>query len=363
MELNIKILGSGPRTFAEYQARLDTQGLNNSGNFTTVVNNATTKVKDRAKNKIQTITVFNKENKKISYSKKYNEATTAKAQEETWYKVDVGLGKGKVNSDTLEKDLKKVKFCFWVQDPEGKTVVIDNPKKVIMIRKKNNPFTKDSLTDILAPKNTETLTKNLEKAYYYAVIEYTEKEAILKIKWSKWLDGYFIRVETCYRQINIKADGGKTTASRYLQAAPEIVKGYWVNDKKNNITNKIVGYKDTVYMCLKTLGMKNKNLTAELWEDDYGYGDEQIEIKNAAFEIKGRYTYKKLEIPDSVNENYQKKRGGVEGDQLELYFKTPQEKKYQRLQTKIWNRFKLNFKRKDNKCLFFFRKKTQPNTR
>ncbi|WBX78216.1 hypothetical protein PG911_08160 [Tenacibaculum ovolyticum] len=136
MELNIKILGSGPRTFAEYQARLDTQGLNNSGNFTTVVNNATTKVKDRAKNKIQTITVFNKENKKISYSKKYNEATTAKAQEETWYKVALD----ELDSDTLEKDLRKVKFCFWVQDPEGKTVVIDNPKKGNHDSKKKQPI-------------------------------------------------------------------------------------------------------------------------------------------------------------------------------------------------------------------------------
>ncbi|MCD8440809.1 hypothetical protein [Tenacibaculum finnmarkense] len=354
MGLNIKILDRGPRTFAEFKARLAAQDLASTGNFTTVVNNANTTVEDRTNNKIKTITVFDKEDKKIGYSEKYNEACTAKAQEETWYKV----GLDELDCDTLEKDLRKVKFCFWVQDhPKGKMMVIDNPKKVIMIRKKSNPFTKDSTTDILETKNTETLTKNLEKAYYYAVIEYTEKEAILKIKWSKWLDGYFIRVEACFRRVNIKADGGKTTASRYLQSSPEIVKGYWVNDKRNNITNKIVGYKDIVYMCLKTLGMKNKNLTAELWEDDYGYGDEQIEIENAAFEIKGRYTYKKLEIPDSVNENYQKKRGGIEGDQLELYFKLPQEKNTTGYKTGFGNSLNIISKEKITNAYFSLEKK------
>ncbi len=322
MAIQLKKIAESPTTYAAYKALMEQwQGL--FGNQNAVfANDGTTEVPEDAKNKIATIKVFDKDDKAIGYSKTYSDENAAQAQEETWYKVTLDGA----DKDTLEKDLKTVKFCFWVQNPKGETLVIEGSKKAIMITVKGNASSSDSTTDILEPKNTETLTKNLAKAYHYAKIEYTKEEAILKIKWSKWLDRHFVRVETYQKQINIKVDGGNTTASRYVKAQPEIIKGYWTNDNKDTITNKIVGYKDTVYMCLKTLGMQDKNLALELWEDDYGYGDEQIEIENTAFEITNRYTYKKLELPEKTDDDYQKQRGGSEGNQLELYFKLPQEK-------------------------------------
>ena len=126
----------------------------------------------------------------------------------------------------------------------------------------------------------------------------------------------------------------KFVATTTIKAQPEIIKGYWANHKREDITKKTVGYKDTVYMCLETLGMGGKTITTQLWEEGITFmgssnsNDETICMnENIEWKLEERNSYKKLELPDQDTEEYKKQREGIwETDPLELYFKIPSEK-------------------------------------
>lgn len=106
MAININILGIGARTFAEHTALVETQNRANGGNFRTVVNNGTTLLQTKVKNKIDSIIA---------------DATIITPDKIITYTVKLD-GKDK---DSLEKDLSLVRFCFWLRDKKNKDVALE----------------------------------------------------------------------------------------------------------------------------------------------------------------------------------------------------------------------------------------------
>lgn len=325
-----------------------------SGNFTTPVTNGSSNTEKKIAHKIATIKVYNKNNKPISYSKTYNETNTLKAKEEVTYIVKLTGEKDIKDKTVFDNYLKKVKFYFWVQDKNGKRIEITTPTKTHSISKRTGMLTSDRATDIFELRHGETINANIQQsAYFYATrvtYDLEKKEARLTVKWSKWMDGYMTQVEAT--QGKILADGGKTSTSRYVQAQPEILKGYWVNEKRENIDNIIVGYKNTVYMCLKTLGMTGQTVTTQLWEEGVTFmgstisNDEKLCMnENIEWKLEERWNYKKLVIPNQSTEEYKEQREQVwEKDPLDIYFSIPSEKDTEGYKTKFGDILKLSVK-------------------
>ncbi len=249
----LQILYTGPRTYAEKKAVLE--GWRQSGHVDTKivqVTNGTSKTEDKQKNKIANINCDKDKiipDELVTYTVKLDEKEPSK----------------------LKTEIKQVKFCLWFKskDKNGKIKKIEIDKKitpagVILVRKCNKA---PRVTNIFEPRKDkgETLTANLDSAYYYANITYTENEAKLEIKYSKWMDGCYIHVEAYFN--NILQDGLATTAPRWVNAHPEILDAYWMNAEGKKITK--TGYHQELYVYLKTLGLKGKTIEVQVHEDDY----------------------------------------------------------------------------------------------
>ena len=179
---------SSVRDFKEIETFLKNSGRTiANGSYITPVTNGKTEIKDLQKNKIASISCDKKEivpDELVTYTVKLDEK----------------------EKDKVKTEIKQVKFCLWFQhkDEKGKTkkLIIDTkitPAGVILVSKRNAT---PRHTNILEPREDkgETLTGNLNSAYYYANIIYTENEAKLEIKYSKWMDSCRIRVEAYFKK-------------------------------------------------------------------------------------------------------------------------------------------------------------------
>ena len=274
---------SSVRDFKEIETFLKNSGRTiANGSYITPVTNGKTEIKDLQKNKIASISCDKKEivpDELVTYTVKLDEK----------------------EKDKVKTEIKQVKFCLWFQhkDEKGKTkkLIIDTkitPAGVILVSKRNAT---PRHTNILEPREDkgETLTGNLNSAYYYANIIYTENEAKLEIKYSKWMDSCRIRVEAYFKKK--LQDGGNTTASRWVKATPEILEAYWLNAESQKVN--YAGYNQDLYLYLKTLGLKGKEIEVQVHEQDYYHtpanavefplsnkkGDELIEWKNNQIKI------------------------------------------------------------------------------
>lgn len=274
---------SSVRDFKEIETFLKNSGRTiANGSYITPVTNGKTEIKDLQKNKIASISCDKKEivpDELVTYTVKLDEK----------------------EKDKVKTEIKQVKFCLWFQhkDEKGKTkkLIIDTkitPAGVILVSKRNAT---PRHTNILEPREDkgETLTGNLNSAYYYANIIYTENEAKLEIKYSKWMDSCRIRVEAYFKKK--LQDGGNTTASRWVKATPEILEAYWLNAESQKVN--YAGYNQDLYLYLKTLGLKDKEIEVQVHEQDYYHtpanavefplsnkkGDELIEWKNNQIKI------------------------------------------------------------------------------
>ncbi len=300
-----EIVNNKTNTFAEWAAQQEKEKRAGVGNFITLVNCGTTDVEEKVTSEVEKIEVLDASGKKLDFLKKFNAEKAVPAQEEITYKITLKND----DPEVLKKDVKAIKYCFWLEDPKGNKVSIDSASKTILCNNKGNEASTDTPQDLFEVKETETLTKNLEKAFYYAKRTQTDTESILKIKFSKWLDGYKLRVEFYF--CTIKADGGDTTISRFIASQPEIVDGYWLNAEGKKILQ--TGYKQDIYLYLKTLGLKDQELMVNVYDKDYYptpnqptiyYGraakDDLIEWKNNTVKIEGRDTIKQFKVGNKI---------------------------------------------------------------
>ncbi|MGB1283807.1 MAG: M23 family metallopeptidase [Polaribacter sp.] len=263
-----------------------------NASYTTPTNNGNTETKTLTKNKVKSINIDKEKivpNEVITYTVKLDEK----------------------DKDKLETELDKVKFCFWLQDKDNKSIQLEvgvgkaakaekTNRNAIKIVKRGNLASEDHTTDFLDLKEGENFTKNIhEKGYYYAKVsvDKEKKEVTLEIKYSKWMDMYKVRVEAYMLADPIKADGGNTTASRWVKATPEILDAYWMNAAGQKV--KSAGYTQDLYIYIKTLGLKDKEIELQIHDEDYydtpinavefplskKTGDELIEWKNNQIKI------------------------------------------------------------------------------
>ncbi|MFV0346584.1 MAG: glycoside hydrolase family 19 protein [Bacteroidales bacterium] len=260
------------------------------------------------------------------------------ANKEVIYEVD-GFDlyrrmKGVENEQALINDKKHVKWCMYIylnneeiEIKNGHLNYIDLWGNVKLGEPKRQS---DCDFDFMAIKDPQRRTDYIRRyaLTYLKIYGDTEKQTTkLAIKFSKWLDGYDVCIEAYRGKPDVNLEK-KYVIKRTVVAEPEIIKGFWTNDKKEDITNRVVGYKDTIYACVETLGIQGKMMRLELWDDDIIYEDkdyDQVEIQNAEFKIAGRYTYKKIELPSESDKGFKNMRGVLEGDDLELFFKLPEE--------------------------------------
>ncbi len=283
------------RTFAEEQAQLEKQSRATGTANTVFANNATSETKTIQKNKIASITCDKKEimaDELVTYVVKLDEKE-----------------KNKVKSE-----IKQVRFCLWFQyrDEKGKVqkLAIDKeitPAGVVLVRNRNA----DSVTtNIFEPRTEkgETLTGNLNRAYYYAKISYTDDEAKLEIKYCKWMDSYRVRVEAYFGN-KILQDGKHTTASRWVKATPEVLDAYWINAKGEKITHS--GYHEELSLYIKTLGLQGKEIEVKVYDKGYvphtysptiytlanfRKGDDLITWENNKIKVENRNVLKQFKV-------------------------------------------------------------------
>lgn len=171
-----------------------------------------------------------------------------------------------------------------------------------------------SKADFLELKEGDNFTENIFKhSYYYAVVTVNKekKEVTLQIKFSKWMDTYKIRTEAYLFGGAIKGNGGNSTASRFVKALPEIVESYWLNAAGKKI--EYAGFKQDIYLYIKTLGLKDQELKVNVYDKDYYPSpnqpttyykrivkDDLIEWKNNIIKIEDKEVLKQFKVGDKV---------------------------------------------------------------
>lgn len=327
MGLKLEILYTGPKTYAEEKERQILLGTN----FDTgavFANNGTAEIVSGN-----------------NFPKTVEGPSETMAGEKATYTITdfVGKNNGDINEKRLPMDKCLMKWALYIDGVPVKD------KNVEYLSICNKDRAKEASEDFMAITDIEERTKAImEHAILYATIESAEADTAplnttkLTVEFSKWLDGHKVHIEA-YRSGPDMEPSKDYVVTTNISAQPEIVKGYWANHRREEITNKTVGYKDTVYMCLETLGMKGKTVTTELWEEGITFmgstsrNDETICMnENIAWKLEERRSYKKLELPDQDTEEYKKQREGIwETDPLELYFKVPSEKDIDGYKTKF----------------------------
>ncbi len=250
LKLNLKeVINDKIHTFSDEKASEEKEKRQEDVTSPVFVNNDTSETKTVQKNKIDKISCDKETiipNELVTYTVKLDEA----------------------EKDKVKTEIKQVKFCLWFQNEKCQKLVIDKeitPAEVVVVRNRDSA---PVATHIFEPRTEkgETLTGNLDRAYYYAKISYTDNEAKLEIKYSKWMDSYRVRVEA-YLGNKILQDGGATTASRWVKATPEVLDAFWVNAKGEKITH--TGYHEELSLYIKTLGLQGKEIEVKIYDKDY----------------------------------------------------------------------------------------------
>lgn len=338
MAIKLEFFDTGTRTFEEFKARKE--ALARAGvmpNVTPANNGKPTK----------------KDTSGIHYPLEVKGPEEIDSNTEAIYKI-TKYQKKKKESTPEEAEKRNFKWAFYIDGIEIKNKA-SNWLRLLSVKRRGETISetdKDFMEITDAQKRTDAIAK---KAFLYKKTEIKDGVVTLTVKFSKWLDGHKVHIEA-YRNNPELITEKAIVATTAVKAQPEIIKGYWTNDKRENITGKTVGYKDTVYMCLKTLGMGGKTVTTELWEEGVTFmgttrsNDETIcmnENIEWKLEEKDRYSYKKLELPDQDTEEYKEQRNGIwEKDPLDLYFSLPSEKETKGYERKYGDVLKLSIKEK-----------------
>ncbi len=242
------------------------------------------------KNEVLEIKLLDSKGTEIKYGQKIHN------NEEYTYEV---IKLDEQDKNNIEKDLKNIKWCFWI--PEITGFKKEQAKNFIA-----NTNKAEHTTDFLSGFTDDTAKMKAIKQHgiLYGKKEIVEKEgkktAILKVKFSKWLDGYTIKVEA---YLSGKKGEGDSVANRLLTVNPEILDAYWLNAAGRKVTN--TGYKQDVYLYLKTLGLKGKTLEIQVFDKDKHPNplpatgtDDLVEWKNNKIKIESREAIKQFKVGD-----------------------------------------------------------------
>lgn len=232
--------------------------------------------------------------KKISGPEKAKSDTIVEYQVEE-YKLS--------NDETTDVDRQSVRWCMWI---DGENILIPRDKSEIEEQKK--------------PVNLE-IEEERDNLILFTSYDYAT--STLKIKFSKWLDTKQVRVEAYMKKAGGKGDPTQLTI---IEAIPEIISAYWVNEFDEEIN--VAGYQQDIFIRIVSVGLRGKNIKLDVFElsEFIGLLDKSLKFEDNSLAInnficKKQFVYKEEgnneDIAHSYKPYYQNKQ---------LYFKaTPDE--------------------------------------
>ncbi|WP_338794241.1 hypothetical protein [Bernardetia sp. MNP-M8] len=177
-------------------------------------------------------------------------------------------------------DITQLKWCFWIDkrdddfDKEYTIEITATADKADM----ESDFFLTSKVEGNEDKKKENTKLLKENAILSATITTEthdiggkqQEVAVLKVKYSKWLDGEKIRVEIYkYNDKNKKPTRNSSkdaVCSRTVIAKPEVAEVYWMAADGEKLEE--TGYSEDIYLYIKTLGLKDKTLELNIYDDD-----------------------------------------------------------------------------------------------
>ncbi|WP_338815822.1 hypothetical protein V9L05_24155 (plasmid) [Bernardetia sp. Wsw4-3y2] len=177
-------------------------------------------------------------------------------------------------------DITQLKWCFWIDkrdddfDKEYTIEITATADKADM----ETDFFLTSKVEGDEDKKKENTKLLKENAILSATITTEthdiggkqQEVAVLKVKYSKWLDGEKIRVEIYkYNDKNKKPtrnSSKEAVCSRTVIAKPEVAEVYWMAADGEKLEE--TGYSEDIYLYIKTLGLKDKTLELNIYDDD-----------------------------------------------------------------------------------------------
>ena len=208
-------------------------------------------------------------------------------------------------------DSTQLKWCFWIDKQDEKfeedyTIQIDATEK--------EEATTDFFLTSKVEGDNEKKKENTELLQENAILSATittethdidgkqQEVAVLKVKFSKWLDGEKVRVEVYkYNEKNKKPtrDASKNAVcSRTVIANPEVAEVYWMSADGEKLEE--TGYSEDIYLYIKTLGLKDKTLELNIFDDDIT--PEPIVMQNEDDYVSWTGNKIKVEKRDSIKQ-------------------------------------------------------------
>ncbi|WP_375563454.1 M23 family metallopeptidase (plasmid) [Bernardetia sp. OM2101] len=236
-------------------------------------------------------------------------------------------------------EINDIRWAFWI-DKKDKSFEKEYTIEVVANTDKEENTTdfflssKADADNQKKEENTQLLENNTIlsatlTSETHKIGEVDKEVAVLKVKYSKWLDGEKIRMEVYkYNKKNKKGkptrNGGKdAVCSRTVIAKPEVAEVYWMAADGEKLEE--TGYSEDIYLYIKTLGLKDKTLELNVFDEDMtptpsehpfgrGDGDDYVEWKNNKVKVEKRDLIRQFKVGNK--NRYEKSRQDEEADEV-----------------------------------------------
>ncbi len=175
-------------------------------------------------------------------------------------------------------DITQLKWCFWIDkrdDDFDKEYTIEITATTNKADVKSDFFLTSKAEGDKKKENTKLLKENAILSATITTETHDiggkqQEVAVLKVKYSKWLDGEKVRVEIYkYNDKNKKPTRNSSkdaVCSRTVIAKPEVAEVYWMAADGEKLEE--TGYSEDIYLFIKTLGLKDKTLELNVFDED-----------------------------------------------------------------------------------------------
>ena len=206
-----------------------------------------------------------------------------------------------------DEQSNNLKWCFWLDkrddDFEKKHVIqIENDKDTKTDTETDFFLTSKAEGEEKKKENTELLQTNGILSATLTTVKNSEGKDVsaLKVTFSKWLDGEKVKVEV-YEKEPTRDDNKKAVRSLLVAAKPEVAEVYWMGADGEKLEE--TGYSEDIYLYIKTLGLKDKTLELNVYDEDITpspapmtSGHDYVEWKNNKLKVEKRDLIKQFKV-------------------------------------------------------------------
>ena len=235
------------------------------------------------------------------------------------------LGSTTISNPTTEQqalfdaDKENITWVFWVSGG-----MMDNNDDYIVIRDRD--LKTESETDFTNETDKSKFKDAVaENGYLEATVETTVEGGTkinkLTVKWSKWLDGKKVFVETFRGSPDHNATKDYVVTTD-VKAQVEVLDVYWVNSQLKRIT--ATGYETDVFLVFESLGLHGATMSAMLFDDDLGFSSDDALLWNGGsashtFMVNNRKVLVPYEVEAENSANYANGHGDDLDPALEVF--------------------------------------------